>query len=878
MLQHVTVVGYLQSALPRESQQELLDIILPMLRHIVDSIEQVSKGDPAVLSYVVSLVANIMYRFTAHALHSADNCYQQLFSTLLKMITDLTGLAGGFGANINSSSSGSLNGSFALDSQDSDSFDLGFEGDGGNSIPPTHVHEVCTNIIRSLVHSPWASCHECKEKYSTTILAPLVSLLSSIANPSLSLEICEKLLESPPGAIRSLVPSILKRILAVAEDRVCIADKIMYSKILALIDSIARLFHELPSPVCKESMTILRQVTSIYAHSWKRSTISHSIKVQFVGTIRTLLQLDGLLDFEELSTLLLESLADSDIRVRMAAANAVPVFFTLFEDEATVYGDIHKHITNQPAKDSEEAGATIYAALVNLSSAATSAKSIHAIIFELFVVAKRSAQVQHMNLATQAATKMASALGYPSCSAMIDSHFSATLASWLTGAHKLSTFPFFLTGAKDFVEFMKRYADYIVPQLVLHKDEEGLTYVAKTLEASPLDLIKSHFAKVFAYIFPLYYSQQGNNEVQQAVEVCEKFLQRFIDGGGINDLIPDAFDNIVVALLDEVVVGDDAAHALPPQYSSTAVQNILEHIAKGWQVKLPDLLYRSRNSYRISSLILHLNVRLDSSPRIADRLRFLDAFDFFVSLVGEYFTKGPIFRDVIHTLLRTISKATQVSGTGALTPKSRLQPTFSPLAARSSEILLNVCKKALAQQGGGAELSHHLDAIISTLLPLVAYSTPHKIIDLFVTCDNSDIIRALRDMDPLDEIILETNPVEAKVKAAILHARRGEAHDAITELSRFCAKWSATEMRLSSSISVLLTARLSVLSHFCKTLRGLKVPLQVTAPTCAHSLIRYLWHECRSTELSVQLLATECLGELVTTETVDHMYLCHVSH
>jgi hypothetical protein len=182
------------------------------------------------------------------------------------------------------------------------------------------------------------------------------------------------------------------------------------------------------------------------------------------------------------------------------------------------------------------------------------------------------------------------------------------------------------------------------------KDEAALRAIAQTLGTTPADLLRANFTRVFASCFPLYYAF-GHSEL--APEVCGEFLQRFLAENAINTLIPDSFNDILCLLLLEML--SFAPEPKPPHYKPAAVQQILKHIATGWNISLHELLYRSRHNDRIQQVTLRMNIALASAPaRRGERLRLLDAFAFFIGLLEGCLTRPPILRDTILTVLRVL--------------------------------------------------------------------------------------------------------------------------------------------------------------------------------------------------------------------------------
>lgn len=202
----------------------------------------------------------------------------------------------------------------------------------------------------------------------------------------------------------------------------------------------------------------------------------------------------------------------------------------------------------------------------------------------------------------------------------------------------------------QFTNSYRSYGGYVVAQATLMKDEAALNAIAQTLATTPAELLKTHFTRVFAACFPLYYHSPP---LPLAAEVCEKFLQKFLDETSINTLIPNSFNDLLSTLLLETL--SFAPNPSPPLYSPTAVQQILEHLAKGWTVSLPDLLYRSRHNDRIQQVVLAMNVAIArTQARTGSRMRLLNSFAFFVGLLSDKLVRGPILRETILTLLRVL--------------------------------------------------------------------------------------------------------------------------------------------------------------------------------------------------------------------------------
>lgn len=192
----------------------------------------------------------------------------------------------------------------------------------------------------------------------------------------------------------------------------------------------------------------------------------------------------------------------------------------------------------------------------------------------------------------------------------------------------------------------------------MNKDEKLLKKVTKILDTTPEDLVRTHFARIFATCYPLYYTNDPSHP--KAQEVCENFIRKYIDEPAINVLIPSVLNDVLFALLDELSFANNAD---PPRYTQSVVKQILEHLAKGWDIPLHDLLYRSRHNDRIQRVIMRLNAQFAAATRPAQRTRLLNVFNFFISCISERIVRASILRDVILTILRMLHFISSSSAT-----------------------------------------------------------------------------------------------------------------------------------------------------------------------------------------------------------------------
>lgn len=455
------------------------------------------------------------------------------------------------------------------------------------------------------------------------------------------------------------------------------------------------------------------------------------------------------------------------------------------------------------------------------------------------------------------------------------------------------------------------------------KDEAALNAVAQTLSTTPPELLTTHFTRVFAACFPLYY-QSAN--VTRAAEICEKFMHKFIDETSINTLIPASFNDLLSTLLLDTL--SFSLNPVPPLYSPNAVQSILEHLAKGWTVTLPDLLYRSRHNDRIQQVVLAINVAIArSQSRRGSRMRLLNSFAFFVGLLSDKLVRAPVLRETILTLLRVLhysSPSPAVNPPASANVTSAASPHISPassfilttapvpqsspgginivlfvegfsnkplgadwpLIERACEILKGVCEKALKSREGVKELCRELNAIVTTLVPLVQSTNVKLVIETLITAEyigdtktddenanNSNDQKAEQINRALNEAIRKLDPLPDSVGTALrtaLEVRRGGSSKSkdeekgiviINELARL------TDLPTPSNPSARL-ARLnnihSTLSQLGELERKSTKAQEYTNAVKWGKLVRQLVEICRKGDVdsSVVVLATECLGSI----------------
>lgn len=81
-------------------------------------------------------------------------------------------------------------------------------------------------------------------------------------------------------------------------------------------------------------------------------------------------------------------------------------------------------------------------------------------------------------------------LGYSNVRSLIEYHLKFLFRMWLQSKKALAQFPIHLCEASDLTQFLDRYLDVLLPEMVLMRDKASLMYVAGILHKDAKDLIK----------------------------------------------------------------------------------------------------------------------------------------------------------------------------------------------------------------------------------------------------------------------------------------------------------------------------------------------------------------------------------------------------
>eukprot|EP00026_Physarum_polycephalum_P000025 Phypoly_transcript_00025.p1 GENE.Phypoly_transcript_00025~~Phypoly_transcript_00025.p1 ORF type:complete len:3119 (+),score=637.15 Phypoly_transcript_00025:93-9449(+) len=882
------------------SKDEVCGLQNVLLQNIADHFANACKAaDAKLLAALFTRSAALLRMLTNHAHHTH---VVTITSSMFAYLKESMGLTVGVSSSSQVSSPMKKPKAKRTSSQESDVFDLVDETEEVASAGGTSQADLGAMAISALAHVP-PCAHKADSDAACAIGVveeKLGKILESTDNTLAAIEISEGIMRDDEKVVRNHA-LLLRKAAGMLQDPLCASDPPVRKHVLLCVSKCASALLAHQSACDPEAIESVQRIFGIFLQLWGAKKLHFSVRIQILECLRVLLPLDGLSDFNALSDLLLNALADPDIRVRMTAIPSSLVFFSLFEDEARIFSDINKRLLEN--KGTEEGIATILAALVTIAKE-TPQTDPEPLLIELCNISSSIAQQSPSlrALATQAATRIARAMCTESPRQLLTSHFASLVESWLTGKKpkSLTDFPYHMLECDNFTQFLQNYGGYVVAQVVLMKDEAALRAIAQTLGTNPADLLRANFSRVFASCFPLYYAHPYSD---QAPEVCNDFLQRFLAEGAINTLIPDSFNDILCLLLLEMV--SFAPDPKPPHYQPKAVKQILAHIATGWNITLHELLFRSRHNDRIQQVTLRMNIALASAPaRRGERMRILDAFNFFIEMLDKNLTRPPILRDTILTLLRVLHLSVPPptppvplvqSASPTTTPNSSFilssatttltQPSGVDwsLVDRASTILHEVCKKALGTREGVVALTRELNAIVTTLVPLAQSAKVKQVIETLITAefipDKSDekgiekadsinkfLNEAIQRLDPLPEAVGTT------LRAA-LELRRGAGTQAdslpVDELARL------SSLPTPNNPSALL-ARLNNIHAMLLELRKLEIKASKKGKNVFGDmqnvdwgkLVRQLVEVCRKGDAdpAVVILATECLGAIPHTQ------------
>jgi hypothetical protein len=295
----------------------------------------------------------------------------------------------------------------------------------------------------------------------------------------------------------------------------------------------------------KEIYSCLDDAVSVFTdlvHSVSSSSTSPSQKLHWscrrdlANLLKKMLKFDALSKLQKFADCFMRLLKDEDHRVRVFMATSISIFFELFEDETGMLKTIQELIpVESEKKQSPEFQMT---ALYSLSEIATvSSVNEGQIVYKLV---KCIADGIQRSLSKYLLERIAKKLKYNSLLAFLEYHLEHLFRCWtLTEKRSIDEFPVFLFERHDLPSFLTKYADILLPHLILSKDTERLSTIADALSKGLKDLIKDRFSRVFASTFPLYYTDKQD----LASEICENFLSSYLKQEGfkkasrVNDAI-----------------------------------------------------------------------------------------------------------------------------------------------------------------------------------------------------------------------------------------------------------------------------------------------------------------------------------------------------
>jgi hypothetical protein len=132
-------------------------------------------------------------------------------------------------------------------------------------------------------------------------------------------------------------------------------------------------------------------------------------------------------------------------------------------------------------------------------------------------------QPENASLTKRILENIASSLSFASVRALIEYNLEYLIGKWIETKHPLSSFPIQLCEVTDISEFMIRYERAVVPKLVFMRERATLLQIAQILNKDLMELAKDNFSRIFAFTYPLYYTDQD----KLAGEICESFLGEF---------------------------------------------------------------------------------------------------------------------------------------------------------------------------------------------------------------------------------------------------------------------------------------------------------------------------------------------------------------
>eukprot|EP00698_Gefionella_okellyi_P012561 TRINITY_DN3394_c0_g3_i2.p1 TRINITY_DN3394_c0_g3~~TRINITY_DN3394_c0_g3_i2.p1 ORF type:complete len:2032 (-),score=553.90 TRINITY_DN3394_c0_g3_i2:810-6557(-) len=541
---------------------------------------------------------------------------------------------------------------------------------------------------------------------------------------------------------------------------------------------------------------------------------------------------------EALMELFLGFLFDKDFPVRQRMASAVTVLFdgsvvvdaiqdggapitTLEERVAQVTTGL-ANFAQHFLVDQPEKARTVY-----LTYGEIAASSVAHERAMLYALCQRST-TELQQFASAVIAKLAKALDYSSSAQLLDQHMLYIMGRWLSSGNSLHEFPSSLTGAPNFSEFLKAHERAIVPYMIVldEGNQAGVQELAGMMNCTPFDLISRNFASIFALTYPLYFNAERRDAADAVVRQC---MQDVLSVKTFDELLASSMDQVICELLDRLV-HEGETEPQPFEYPHTTTAEVFTHVGGKSMPTLEAIMTNRKFPDRLQRVLLHLQERL-AVPRAYNRERSWRVVEFFLDFLTEASLKTmPVFRDVIHLLLRALTDV----------PSMR---------SRVCSHLQRVCQSVMHVP---QVLPRQLRLIITSLVPHAADPAVMQMLSFLMITSRNTLRAELQQLDPFP-----THPMFEELTRAYLDIR-GEC-GLVEEMRRFTehARSNASAVALSAALSHLhtqLREKHDDLARFLKTSQSHEETAKLVR------LLVKLGSEQRIEEVRERV--GQCLGEL----------------
>ena len=666
------------------------------------------------------------------------------------------------------------------------------------------------------------------------IIFPVCKILLSIS----SITFCKNVLKivmTMINSIKILDPTKLKNILMI------------YCTILN---------HEKEIDVFPSDMLkYLDYLTNFFKEIWDGNHFNWNTRIEFARFISQLLNSSLADRYDFLQNIFLELLKDNDFRVRFYMSNVIHILFEIYNEPISILEDILEQINPLLNDGSVESQMTSLLTLSKITSSYPVRQS--EIILEFCKFKSDDDEFDDFIISSLQYISLQS--NFPSLQSFMESHFSSIFSSIysLDDDHNefWSLFPIGLFECDSKLTFIKKYSHQIIPCLILSKNSSFISEIATLLETTEKQLIINEFPYIYAFSFPLYFSENESF----AKSLWEDFLSKFISADEINQLILTHIDEIIENLLDRISSpsntltihvnnesNDDSLFSNQiqnPFYSSDIIELTLDDLASNFELQsIGELLVK--NPCFVHQLLLHFRKNLQSMIQRTENINsVILAFQFLIKHLDKRICRTDIFRDIIYFILFTLR--------------------FPSLIDSGCQLLLSICE-ILLHNNSITELQYHFSTIIATLIPLIKQTQVPMGVIKFLIIDNQDKLKdQIADLDsfPSGEI---WNDVSNTWKSIALKSKQQQQQQNYSPL-----KFEMERFIRNSSISLSSVTKLASLNSLLQTLKNQKDHLSAfikleDGRNLINLLIRELISTCSIHEENdeIQLKASDCLGEV----------------